>query len=207
MDGVLTVNGHFHLQAWQRFARERLALDIAEDDPRIVGGRNEEILTAITGRAPDAETLFACDTEKEGHYRELARGNLRPAPGLLPYLDWLTERSLPFALVTSADTLNMTFVLEELGLAERFDIRVTAEDVRRGKPDPEPYLLAAARVGVDPKRCLVHEDAPSGIRSALAAGCSVVALTTTLAAPNLLAAGAGLCVPDFTAWMEQFGAS
>jgi len=62
---------------------------------------------------------------------------------------------------------------------------VTADDVRRGKPDPEPYLLAAARVGADPARCLVVEDAPSGLASARAAGCATIAVTTTYAAEVL----------------------
>ena len=49
MDGVLTLNGHFHGQAWQRFAREHLALDVTPDDPRLHGGRNAEIVAALTG--------------------------------------------------------------------------------------------------------------------------------------------------------------
>jgi HAD superfamily hydrolase (TIGR01509 family) len=201
MDGVLTLNGPFHGQAWQRFARERLALTLTENDPRIHGGRTEEILTALTGRVPDAEAIRACEIAKEGYYRSLARGNLRPVPGLIPYLDLLAERGVPCALVTSADVVNVAFVLSELGLTGRFPIKVSAEDVRRGKPDPEPYLLAAARIGVDPACCLVHEDAPSGIRSAINAGCAVVAVTTTFPAELLQAAGAELHVPDFAAWL------
>lgn len=205
MDGVLTINGHLHVQAWQRFAWENLALEVAEDDPRIHGGRNEDILVALTGQPATPDVLHACQTTKEGHYRNLARGRLHPVPGLHRYLDWLAGRGIPCALVTSADSVNLAFVLGELGLAERFSIKIAAEDVQRGKPDPEPYLLAAARIGVDPALCLVHEDAPAGVRSALAAGCSVVALSTTLSAPVLMAAGARVCMPDFTAWMARIG--
>jgi HAD superfamily hydrolase (TIGR01509 family) len=201
MDGVLTVNGPFHGRAWQHFAREQLALTLTENDQRIHGGRTEEILTALTGTVPDAEAIRACEIVKEGHYRSLARGNLRPVAGLIPYLAMLAERNVPCALVTSADVINIAFVLGEIGLTDRFLIMVTAEDVRRGKPDPEPYLLAAVRVGVDPAYCLVHEDAPAGIRSAVAAGSAVVALTTTFPAELLEAAGAELHVPDFAAWL------
>ena len=201
MDGVLTLNGPFHGRAWQCFAREQLALNLAENDPRIHGGRTEEILLALTGRVPDAEAVHACETVKEGYYRSLARGNLRPVAGLIPYLDMLAERDVPSALVTSADVINVAFVLDEIGITDRFLIKVGAEDVRRGKPDPEPYLLAAARIGVDPACCLVHEDAPAGIKSALAAGCAVVALTTTFPPELLEGAGAELYVPDFAAWL------
>ena len=64
---------------------------------------------------------------------------------------------------------------------------VTASDVRHGKPDPEPYLLAAERLGVNPADCLVVEDAPAGLRSGKAAGCTTLAVTTTTASADLLA--------------------
>lgn len=156
---------------------------------------------------PDREAIRNCESAKEGYYRDLARGNLRPVPGLYAYLDWLAARAVPVALVTSADASNIDFVLGELGLADRFAITVGAADVRQGKPHPEPYLIAAARLSVDPAFCIVHEDAPSGVRSAVAAGCAVVALTTTLTGPVLMEAGAELCLPDFMAWMTMIGAA
>jgi mannitol-1-/sugar-/sorbitol-6-phosphatase len=64
-------------------------------------------------------------------------------------------------------------------------VLVTADDVRRGKPDPEPYLLGAQRVGVDPARCLVVEDAPAGLAAARAAGMPAIGVTTTHAATDL----------------------
>jgi sugar-phosphatase len=64
---------------------------------------------------------------------------------------------------------------------------VTASDVAQGKPHPDPFLLAAARLGVDPTDCLVVEDAPGGLEAARAAGCSTLAVTTTTVAADLLA--------------------
>ena len=72
------------------------------------------------------------------------------------------------------------------------DVMVTANDITRGKPDPEPFLLAAQKLGVDPRRCLVFEDAPAGISSAKAAGCSVVAVGGTV--PDSDLAGADLVI-------------
>lgn len=85
--------------------------------------------------------------------------------------------------------------LEAVGLPVPPDL-VTVEEISRGKPDPEPYLLAAERMGADPARCLVVEDAPSGLASARAAGMASLAVTTTNAADDL---DDDLVVPDLSA--------
>jgi sugar-phosphatase len=90
------------------------------------------------------------------------------------------------AVVTSGTVPLATARLRAAGLAAP-RVLVTADDVRAGKPDPEPYLLAARRLGVDPGRCLVVEDAPAGVAAGRAAGCRVLALTTTHAASALAA--------------------
>jgi HAD superfamily hydrolase (TIGR01509 family) len=207
MDGVLALNSHFHTQAWQRYAAEHLGIAIGDDDARIHGGRNADILAALTGRQPGAAEVEACDRLKEGTYRRLARGAIRPVPGLMAYLDHLAAHRVPCAVVTSAGVENADFVLAELGIAARFAARVTAEDVRHGKPHPEPYQQGARRLGIDPAACLVHEDAPAGVRSAIAAGCQVVALTTTVAPAVLRQAGAARLVADFDEWLAQLAIS
>ncbi|MGH3491487.1 MAG: HAD-IA family hydrolase [Actinopolymorphaceae bacterium] len=89
-----------------------------------------------------------------------------------------------WAIVTSGNQLVAKARLAAAGLPEPA-VLVTADDVRRGKPDPEPYLLGAQRVGVDPARCLVVEDAPAGLAAARAAGMSSVGVTTTHDAADL----------------------
>jgi beta-phosphoglucomutase-like phosphatase (HAD superfamily) len=74
---------------------------------------------------------------------------------------------------------------------------VLGEDVTRGKPHPEPFLLGASRLGLNAADCVAHEDAVNGVLSAAGAGCTVVALTTTAPAEALVRAGATLTVPDF----------
>ena len=88
--------------------------------------------------------------------------------------------SLPahrWAVVTSATRPLGEARLREAGID--FPVMIAAEDITRGKPDPEPYLLAARRLGVDPARCVVFEDAPAGLRAGRAAGMTTVALATT----------------------------
>ena len=86
----------------------------------------------------------------------------------------LFERAVPMALVTGARRAEAELILRTSGLDAAFRATVSADDVTRGKPDPEPYLLGAAALGVDAGRCLVIEDAVVGLRAAEAAGASVI---------------------------------
>ena len=89
-------------------------------------------------------------------------------PGALELLAEVAAAGLPHALVTSAEPEIMAAALDSIGV--RFPVTVCAADVVRGKPDPEPYLRAAALLGVPPERSVALEDSPTGIRSAHAAG-------------------------------------
>lgn len=202
MDGVLTGNNQFHRQAWQEVARSHLKLELSEHDldTKVDGGRNPEIMARLTGEVPTPHEAEAFAQVKEARYRELARGALREVTGLSRYLDALDERGLPYALVTSADTVNVEFGLSALGLAQRFPLRILGHDVTRGKPHPEPFSRGAALLGLEARTCLAHEDAVNGVISAVGAGCTVVALSTTLTQAPLKAAGARLVVPDFSGW-------
>jgi sugar-phosphatase len=93
-------------------------------------------------------------------------------------LDLLTSGDRPVAIVTSCTTALARARLRAAGLPEPA-VLVTADDITRGKPDPEPFLLGARRLGVDPADCVVLEDAPAGIAAGRAAGARVIALRTT----------------------------
>jgi sugar-phosphatase len=101
-----------------------------------------------------------------------------------------------WAIVTSGGYGLASRRLDRAGIPQP-PVFVTAEDVQRGKPDPQGYLLAAQRLGRDPAACLVFEDAPPGVAAARAAGARVVALTTTHAREDL--PGAERTIADFTA--------
>lgn len=95
--------------------------------------------------------------------------------GAVELLDEIAQRGVPIGLVTSSYRRMVDPVLAGLG-ADRFAVTITGEDVRHGKPDPEPYALACRRLAVRPERTVVLEDAPNGVISAEAAGCRVVAV-------------------------------
>jgi HAD superfamily hydrolase (TIGR01509 family) len=118
-----------------------------------------------------------------------ARG-VQVMPGALELLAEVGAAGLPHALVTSAEPEIMAAALDSIGV--RFPVTVCAADVARGKPDPEPYLRAAALLGVSPQRSVALEDSPTGITSAHAAGCTVVAVPSVPPPPGL----ARLTVPS-----------
>ncbi|WP_405559644.1 HAD family hydrolase [Streptomyces canus] len=112
---------------------------------------------------------------------DVPNGGVHLLPGTRAFLDALPADR--WAVVTSATRRLAEARLEAVGILPK--TLVAAADVTRGKPDPEPYLLAARELGVDPARCVVFEDAPAGLRAGRAAGMTTVALTTTHQAHEL----------------------
>ena len=130
-------------------------------------------------------------------YLDIIRGRLKPLPGAAEFIEHSRERRLRLAVATSADAIKMEGNLREIGIpADRFDAVITGDDVQRKKPDPQIFLQAAARLNLEPARCLVVEDAVTGIKAAKAAGCRCLGLTTSFSAATLRAAGADHTAPD-----------
>jgi HAD superfamily hydrolase (TIGR01509 family) len=125
----------------------------------------------------------------EGMTALLTSRPLTALPGARELLAEVRAAGVPHALVTSSERPIMDAVLLRLGVT--FDATVCADDVVRGKPDPEPYLLAARRLRADPRSCVALEDSPNGVASAEAAGCRLIAvpsLVPILAEPGRLVA-------------------
>ncbi|MFF9097906.1 MULTISPECIES: HAD family hydrolase [unclassified Streptomyces] len=123
---------------------------------------------------------------------DVADGGVRLLPGTKDFLDALPAER--WAVVTSATRRLAEARLDAVGILPK--TLIAADDITRGKPDPEPYLLAARRLGVDPARCVVFEDAPAGLQAGRAAGMTCVALATTHRADEL---DADLVVDDLSA--------
>jgi mannitol-1-/sugar-/sorbitol-6-phosphatase len=117
--------------------------------------------------------------------------------GSLEFVKRCKAAGFRLGLTTSAARVVQQLAFEKFGLSEYFDAVVTGEDIERGKPDPEPYLLTAANLSQPATACLVIEDAVSGVISGKAAGCLVVGITTSFAAADLRNGGADLVISSF----------
>ena len=198
MDGVLVDSGAHHRQAWRALLDELGLAPVGPEFWRLTIGRpSVEAVPLLLGRATSRAEAHRLAERKQDHYRRLARGGPPLVRGIVAFVDELAARRVPRAVATSASRYDADRLLGETGLRERFDAVVTAEDVRRGKPDPEVYLLAAHRLGVAPERCLVFEDAVVGVQAARSAGMRAIGVSTAHTEIELRAAGAERAVEDF----------
>jgi beta-phosphoglucomutase len=148
LDGVLVDTAAHHFQAWRRLFHE-LGRDLSEEDfRRTFGLRNDAILRTLLGDLPQEE-VARLSRRKEEIYRQGIAGGLAPMPGVLELLRRLQRRGRGLAIVSSTPRENVDVALRSLGLSGLFDTIIAEEDVRRGKPDPEGYLLAAERLGME----------------------------------------------------------
>lgn len=198
MDGVIIDSEGLHARADAEILL-RYGVSVPEEAwSDIFGMRSDEGLRHILDRygngSEDADRIVI---EKRDRYLELAEESLHLIPGVEAFIMRCRQKSFRMAVATSGRAAYQLPLLDRFGLRSWFDVIVTGDEVTHGKPHPEPYLLAASRLGLDPAACLVIEDADNGIRSAKAAGCAVVGLTTSLSWERLLAAGADMVVGGF----------
>lgn len=191
MDGTLVDNMRFHADAWvEMAARFGVDLGLERFEASIAGRKNDEIFPDLLGRALAADELARLGHEKERLYRERAAGKIEAVAGLVGFLDRLAARQVRLAVATAAPPENRALVFDVLGLHGRFEHVVGAEHATRGKPAPDLFLAAARLLDVDPRHCVAFEDAPNGVRAAVAAGMRCVGVVTTTGASSLLEAGA-----------------
>ena len=183
MDGTLLDSTEYHWLAWREtLANEGYALTRERFDATF-GLRNDTILRAYFGPDFPLSEVDRIGGIKESHYRDLIRTRgVELLPGVGDWIERLQRAGWRQAIASSAPRLNIETILAVLNLASRFDAIVSAEDVQHGKPDPQVYLTAAARVAVPPARCIVVEDAPAGIEGAHRAGMRAIGVLTSNAA-------------------------
>jgi beta-phosphoglucomutase len=180
-DGVLVDSMPYHVEAWRRvMARHGIEIDpleifLAE------GATTMEVAAELFHRhnkpaSPDQVQRLVL--EKRDEY--LANNATQLNDGVLDVLEYLKENRYRLGLVTGSIRSQVEPVIGP-EICSWFDCIITADDVERGKPDPEPYLRAMQKLHVAPSECLVIENAPLGIRAGKSAGAAVVAITTTLA--------------------------
>lgn len=181
MDGVLIENHEYHYKAWQKTA-SKYGTDFDEAFYREhMNGRTLAKLMDVVfpGNNFTKEQSNAIGQEKEAVYRELYGSYRKPASGLITFLEAAKSLGIPMAVGTSAPVENVTFTLDDLDLRKYFVGVVDASMVSHGKPDPEVYLKCAAMLQRNPSKCIVFEDAVSGIEAGKRAGAKVIGLATS----------------------------
>jgi beta-phosphoglucomutase len=186
MDGTLLDSAEYHWLAWREtLMAERF--ELAHDQfVATFGQRNDTILRGWLGEELPIVEIDRIGGAKEARYRELVRASgISLLPGVERWLKRLKAERWRQAIASAAPRLNIEAIVAALGIESYFDAVSSAEDVQRGKPDPQVFLVAAERVGVPPDRCIVIEDAPAGIAGAHRGGMRAIGVRSSH--PNLQA--------------------
>ena len=180
LDGVIVSTDEYHYLGWKRLADEEGVDFDRHVNERLRGVSRMESLGILLEKSPRAYTSdekTALATRKTGYYKELLLTRLRPEdilPGVLSLLRQLRVRGIKLAIGSSSR--NSPTILERIGLAGYFDAEADGNHITRSKPDPEVFLLAARKLGLQPADCLVVEDAAAGVEAAVAGGMPVLAV-------------------------------
>lgn len=207
LDGTVANTDPVHYETWKDImAGYGLQIDPAFYTANFSGRLNEQIIKNLLPQlsAADGEQLARY---KEAQFRERATF-IPPMPGLLEVLHWMDTQQLKRAIVTNAPVENAEFMVQALGLADRFEIVILGDELPRGKPDPLPYQTALERLSIAAHEAIAFEDSPSGIRSAVAAHIPTVAIASSHDPEELRSLGTALVINDFAApqlwdWLSQ----
>lgn len=176
LDGLMADSEPLAEWAWNqvlaRYGRKLDDLTFRE----ILGMRVADSARFICGRFPLPISPEEALAERDKLFLGAVPARLRARPGLYPLLDELAARDLPLGVATSGHRRYVTLALRTLGLEGRFQAIARGDEVERGKPAPDVYLLAAEQLGVPPGRCLALEDTPLGVEAARTAGMVCVAV-------------------------------
>lgn len=182
LDGTLVDSYDAHYEAWRAISATHGVAVTVDDYYSHFGRRNEDLLRECWMRAGKgeltADEIHALDHEKEAAYRALVAHRFPIMDGARELVASLRADGFRTAVGSSGPPANVALAIQGLALEDSFDAVVTGRDVKRSKPDPECFLLAAERLSVPPERCVVFEDAPAGITAAKAAGMRCIAITS-----------------------------
>ncbi len=206
-DGVLFDSMPFHAKAWEKAMAENGLPFTAEQTYRNEGRTGASVITEayrlVHGIDAPQEVIEAVYAAKSAYFNRLTGGKLpNLIPGIREVLDYLHEKGVQCWVVTGSgqrsllDNLQTTFPSIFTGI-------ITAFDVQRGKPDPEPYLKAWERSGFEKSECYVVENAPLGVRAGKAAGLFTIAVNTGILPDSALEAEkADKVFPNMNALLE-----
>lgn len=181
LNGTMINDMEYHLKAWYDILKNDLKATLSQQDvKKEMYGKNEDLLIRVFGdKKFTMKEMQEISLEKERRYQKAYLPDLTLIAGLDEFLKAAKLRQIKMAIASAAITDNINFVIDNLKIRNLFGAIVSADDVQVSKPNPETFLKAAELLNIDPKDCIVFEDAPKGVEAAINAGMSVVVLTTT----------------------------
>lgn len=205
VDGTLVDTAELHFRAWAELCRDLGRPFSRADFAATFGRRNPEILNVLFGPRFDDAAVADLGNRKEEFYKAEAQRGVALLPGVRELLQALHNAGFRQAIGTSAPLGNVDLIMDLTDTRRFFAAVSSMEDTQRGKPDPQVFLVAAAKLGVAPERCVVMEDAVAGVQAAKAGGmrCVAVSFVGHHSDEALRAAGADLVVKT----LEQVSAS
>ena len=176
MDGTLLDSEPLHLRATQAALGERGASYTERDNRAFFGATDSEMFRVLRILFDLSEATDELVARKRARLIAMVRAEPRPLPGVPAVLRSLREAGLRLALASASAPPVIRAVVEALGLGSVFEAIVSADEVGRGKPAPDVFVIAARRLGVEPESCLVVEDSRNGVLAGRAAGMTVAAI-------------------------------
>ena len=180
MDGVIIKNSEYHKKAWNEFCKKYgVNLTEAERKQYIYGTINKTALEYIFKKELTKDEINIYGNEKEEIYRAIYKPDIKITDNLISFLDMLKANNVTIGIATSANKENVDFVMDNTGIRDYFKEIIDADQIEKGKPDPEIYLKTAQKLGYIPEKCIVIEDSVSGVMSGKNANMKVIAITNT----------------------------
>lgn len=179
LDGVIVSTDKFHFLAWSKITeQENIYFDeVINHQLRGISRKDSlEIILRNAKKDYSEEEKEILMTLKNDHYRKLLT-KLTPidiSPNIVDVINYLQENKVKIAVASSSK--NAKFILKQLGLYNNFDVIIDGSDIKKSKPNPEIFILASKQLNINPRDCLVVEDAVAGIQAAKAAGMSTFAV-------------------------------
>jgi beta-phosphoglucomutase len=197
LDGTLLDNNEVHYKAWKKYLKDN-GKEISDEDfkENISGRTNQDAVEYVYDKKMSKEEAEKYYLKKEEIYREMFAPDIKAINGLEAFLEDLKNNGVTMAIATSGIKVNIDFMFDHVPIKQYFKEIVDANDIKKGKPEPEIFLKTAEELGFSGQQCIVFEDSIAGVQAGKAAGMKVVALTTTHTPEEL--SEADLVIKDYT---------
>lgn len=193
LNGTMVDDMDYHIRAWHGIFNSMGRKISLEEMKKECYGKNNELIERIFPGRYSTEQKESMSIEKENNYQVTYKKKLKLLDGLENFIKANYREGVKMAIGTAAIRSNVDFVLDLTGIKKYFGAIVSAEDVKCSKPDPETFLKCAMLLGVLPEDCIVFEDTPKGVESAVNAKMNYVVVTTSHTADEFSRFPGALC--------------